>query len=119
MKHLNKNDLNSFMERFERLSGGEIVSLEIINPTTFKITLTVQDKNRGYDWVNMNFECSEVSDAKLLDDKALKAVDMEEGACVNFTDEGIQLGFGSEEYLSSPLHLQMKTLKYEESDFAL
>ncbi len=119
MKPLSKNDLNAFLERFDNLSGGELVSLEVLSPTAFKITLTVQDKNRAFDWVNLALECSGVNDARLLEDSALKAVDMQEGGNVAFTSEGIELGLGSDEYLSSPLHLRMETLKYEEGDFTL
>ncbi len=119
MKPLFKNDLSDFLERFDDLKGGELVSLTVISPTTFKITLTAQDKSRAFDWVNLNLELSGISDAKLLDDKALKAVNMEEGVNIKYTQEGIQVGFGSQEYLSSPLHLQADILKFEESPFAL
>jgi hypothetical protein len=91
----------------------------MLTPVSFKITLTAQDKNRAFDWVNLNLELSGVTDAKLLDDKALKAVDMEEGLNINYTDEGIEVGFGSQEYLSSPLRLHAGSLKYEETDFSL
>ncbi len=119
MKPLSKNDVKAFLERFDNMSGGELISLEILSPTAFKIALTVQDKNRGYDWVDLNFELHGVSDAKLLDDKALKAVDMQEGGNISFTDEGIEIGFGSSEYLASPLHLCAETVKFEETDFSL
>ena len=119
MKPLSKNDLNTFLERFDDVRGGELVSLEMITPTSFKITLTAQDKNRAFDWVNLNLEFSGVTDAKLLDDHALKAVDMEQGVNMNYTDEGIEVGFGSREYLSSPLHLRTTNLKYEETSFSL
>jgi len=119
MKTLNKQDLNAFMERFSNFSGGELVSLEVCSPTTFKIALTVQDKNRAFDWVDLNFELSGVNDAKLLDESALKAVDMQEGGNINFTQEGIEIGFGSDEYLSSPLHIRAEVLKFEETSFSL
>jgi len=119
MKPLSKNDLNAFLERFDGARGGELVSVEMITPTSFKVALTVQDKNRAYDWVNLNFEFSGVLDAKLLDDKALKAVDMQEGINIDFTNEGIEVGFGSDEYLSSPLQICSTGLKYEETDFLL
>ncbi|MDF1880969.1 hypothetical protein JHD50_06570 [Sulfurimonas sp. MAG313] len=119
MKQLNKTDLSSFMERFSNLTNGEIVSLEFLTPTSFKIVLTVQDKNRGFDWVNLNFEFTGILDAKLLDDAALKAVDMENGVSISFTQEGVEVGFGSGEYLSSPLRIYTEVLKYEETSFAL
>ena len=119
MKNLNKTDLNAFLERFDYARGGELVSVDILSPTSFKIALTVQDKNRAFDWVNLNFECSETSDAKLVSDAALKAVDMEEGINISFEEEGVKIGFGSDEYLSSPLSLCANTLKYEESPFSL
>lgn len=117
MKPLLKNDLTPFLKRFDNVKGGELVSLEMITPTSFKIALTAQDANRGFDWVNLNFELHGISDAKLLDDKALKAVDMEEGMNIEFKDDNVYVGFGSDEYLSSPLHLRATTLKYEETSF--
>jgi len=119
MKPLPKNDLLAFLERFNDIRGGELVSLEMLSPSTFKITLTAQDKNRAFDWVNLTFELYGVNDAKLLDDNALKAVDMQEGGNIVFTNEGIEIGFGSQDYLGSPLHLRAQTLKYEESSFTL
>jgi hypothetical protein len=119
MKPLSKNDLKTFMHRFDSAKGGELVSFEILNPSCFAIALTVQDTNRAFDWVNLVMEFSGVSEAKLLDDKALKAVDMQEGMNISFTEEGVLIGFGSDEYLSSPLHLRAETVKYEESDFKL
>jgi len=119
MKALNKQDLKAFLERFSNFSGGELVKLEVLSPTSFKIALTVQDKNRDFDWVNLNFELTGVSDAKLIDESALKAVDMEIGGNIVFTDLGIELGFGSDEYLSSPLHIRAEVLQYEETSFSL
>ncbi len=119
MKPLSKNDLKAFLERFDNVRGGELVSLDMITPVRFKVTLTAQDRNRAFDWVNLMFEFSSVNDAKLLDDSALKAVDMEEGVSINFTEEGIEVGFGSQEYLSSPLRLRAEVLKYEEGPFSL
>ena len=119
MKSLSKNDLKAFLERFDDVRGGGLVSLEMITPVSFKIVLTAQDKNRAFDWVNLNFEFTGVSDARLLGDNAIKAVDMEEGININYTDEGIEVGFGSQEYLSSPLRLRTEVLKYEESPFTL
>jgi len=91
----------------------------MLTPVSFKITLTAQDKNRAFDWVNLNLEFNGVTDAKLLDDNSLKAVDMQEGLNISFTSEGIELGFGAQEYLASPLRLRAETLKYEESPFSL
>ena len=119
MKALNKQDLKAFLERFSNFSGGELVKLEVLSPTSFNVALTVQDKNRAFDWVNLNFELSDVSDAKLLDESALKAVDMEVGGNITFTQAGIEVGFGSDEYLSSPLHIRAGLLKYEETSFSL
>jgi len=119
MKPLSKNDLSAFLERFDDLRGGEVVSLEIVSPTVFNIALTVQDKNRAFDWVNLNFELSGVNDAKLLEDRALQALDMQEGGNISFTAEGIELGFGADDYLASPLRLRAELLKYEESPFTL
>jgi len=119
MKSLEKTDLPAFMERFCNLSEGELLCIELLTPDSFKVALTVQDKNRAFDWVNLNFEFSGVIDAKLLDDASLKAVEMSKGGNITFTQEGIEVGFGSDEYLSSPLHICTKVLKYEETSFSI
>ena len=119
MKNITKSDLTAFMERFDYAKGGELVYLEVLSPTSFKIALTVQDKNRAFDWVNLNFECSEVVDAKLVSETALKAVDMQDGINIYFEEDEAKIGFGSDEYLSSPLNFHCKSLKYEESPFEL
>ena len=119
IKPLSKNDLKAFQERFDDARGGEVVSLQMLTPISFKIALTVQDKNRAFDWDNLNLEMQCLTDAKLLDDNALRAVDMQEGMNINFTQAGIEIGFGSDEYLSSPLRLCATNLKYEETDFSI
>jgi len=91
----------------------------MITPTSFKIVLTAQDKNRAFDWVNLNLELHGVTDAKLLDDNALKAIDMQKGVNISFTDGGVEVGFGAHEYLASPLRLRAETVKYEETDFSI
>jgi hypothetical protein len=107
------------VERFDNVTGGELVSIEMLTPISFKIALTAQDKNRAFDWVNLNFEVSGVKDARLVEDKALKAIDMSEGVNISFEEESVKIGFGSNEYLSSPLYLEATTLKYEESEFSI
>jgi len=119
MKSLSKNDIKAFLERFDNATGGEIVSFNMISPVCFKVSLTAQDKNRAFDWVNLNFEASGVKDAKLLSDSALKAVDMEQGINISFQDDGIEIGFGADEYEASPLRLKADTLKFEESSFSI
>jgi len=119
MKQLTKQELNSFLERFSNLTGGELLSIVFLTPESFKIALTVQDKNRDFDWVNLNFEFAGVKDAKLLDDAGLKAVDMEQGGNISFSEEGVKVGFGSDAYLSSPLYVTTEVLKYEESAFSI
>lgn len=91
----------------------------MITPVSFKIALTVQDKNRAFDWVNLNLEFNGVTDAKLLEDNALKAVDMQEGGNIAFSPEGIEVGFGAQEYLASPLRLRAENIKYEETEFSI
>lgn len=79
----------------------------------------MQDKNRAFDWVNLNLEFNDVTDAKLLEDNALKAVDMQEGGNIAFSSEGIEVGFGAQEYLASPLRLRAENIKYEETAFSI
>jgi hypothetical protein len=93
----------------------------MMSPTAFKIEFSVQDANRGYDWINLAFEVSGVSDANLVDDTKLGFLDMSEGISIVFEDNSVGLCNAECESLcnvrESQLYLIGTTIKYEELPF--
>src|SRR5210317_1073049 len=79
MRPLSKSSVKTLSERFNALKDSEVREITMMSPTAFKIEFSVQDANRGYDWINLAFEVSGVSDANLVDDSKLGFLDMSEG----------------------------------------
>lgn len=109
----------------ERILNGEdamLRSLVLNGPTTAVLTLSVQDKQRGFDWIDIAFEISGMQDAKLVNDNQLDFIDTEDGITIVFEEGewGLGIGrFGSLEALkSAPLYLIGTTLKYSEAPFS-
>lgn len=102
--------------------GGIIRAVRITDPSAASLTLSVQDKQRGFDWIDLTFEMRGMIDAKVLDDKQLDFLDTEDGITIVFED-GVW-GFGIGRYgglqalKSAPLYLIGTSLKYEESPFS-
>jgi len=120
MKPLLAKDLAAFMQRFNNFKDGEFRSLEVISPTTMKITLAGQDEARAFDWISLELELSGVNDARLLDNSKLHLVDMSEG--VNLIhDEEIAFGIGEYDSLSSiknsTCYIICSDVKYQEGNF--
>lgn len=109
----------------ERILNGEgamLRSLTVNGPTSASLTLSVQDKQRGFDWIDLTFEMSGMNDARLVGDTQLDFIDTDEGITVLFEEGlwGIGIGrYGSLEALkSAPLYLVGASLKYEEAPFS-
>ncbi len=120
MKPLLAKDLTAFMQRFNNFKDGEFRSLEVISPTTMKITLAGQDEARAFDWISLELELSGVSDARLLDSSKLHLVDMGDG--INLINDG-ELAFGLGEYdnissiKNSSCYIICADIKYQEGNF--
>ena len=87
----------------------------------FTVEFSVQDANRGNDWINIAFEFDGVSDARLVENNKLPFVDMSEGITV-VIEEGI-CGLAIGRYSSiaalkdATLYLVGSSIKYEERPF--
>jgi len=121
MNPLLPNKIPELLTRIDNAIDGELISVTMNTPQNFTIELSVQDKSRGYDWINIAFEVDGVVDAKLIDDTKLSLVDMSEGISICYEDGmyGVGLGkYGSVESLkSATLYLVANALKYEERPF--
>lgn len=112
----------ALLERILNGEGAMLRSLSVNSPTSAALTLSVQDRNRGFDWIDLTFEMSGMNDAHLVEDGKLDFLDMERGITVLF-EEGLW-GVGVGHYRSlralrdAPLYLIGTTLKYEEAPFS-
>ena len=121
MTPLLKNKSPELLTRIDHATDGELISVVMNNPQNFTIELSVQDKNRGYDWINIAFEMGGVIDAKLVDESKLSHVDMSDGVSLVYEDGVALLAVGQyktvESAKSSILFLEGTTIKYEERPF--
>ena len=121
MKPLLANKTTELLIRIDNAIDGELYAVTMNSPVNFTIELSVQDKNRGYDWINIAFEVDGVSDARLIEDEKLSLVDMSEGLSIVFEDDTCAIGIGNynsvESIRSSALYLVGSTIKYEERPF--
>lgn len=122
MKPLTPANIDDLLDRIYDAEGGELRSIVMHNPTRFTVTLSVQDTNRGNDWINIAFEINGVSDAKLIDDDKLKFVDMDGGVSILYEGDEVGFAFGDYGYIDSAkdsiIYLIGKSIKYEELPFS-
>jgi len=123
MKPLTASALSGLFERFDHGKGAELRHITPLGPTTIELTLSLQDKNRGYDWVDLALEISGVTDAKLLDDNRFGFLDTDDGLSVIITPGQVGFGIGAFETLTAltaaALYLVGSSIKYEERPFSV
>ncbi len=121
MKPLLAKQLTELLDRIDHAIDGELISVTMNHPQNFTLELSVQDKNRGYDWINIAFEFDGIFDANLLDDSKLSLIDMSDGITMLFEEGYYAFGVGRYNNItalkSSTLFLVGKSLKYEERPF--
>ncbi len=121
MKPLLSNKTTELLTRIDKAIDGELYAVTMNSPLNFTVELSVQDKNRGHDWINIAFEVDGISDARLIEDEKLSLVDMSEGISIVFEGATCALGVGSynsvESIKSAALYLIGSSLKYEERPF--
>ena len=121
MRPLLKNKAPELLTRIDQAIDGELLSVVMNHPQSFTVELSVQDKNRGYDWINIAFEIEGVIDAKLVDENKLSHVDLSDGVSLLYEDGVVLLAVGQYKTIESAknaiLFLAGTTLKYEERPF--
>lgn len=113
---------NTLLERILHAEGAIMRSVEIKGPTSLFLTLSVQDKQRGFDWIDMIFEMNGMNDARLFEESKLGMLDMEDGITIIFEDGLWGWGIGRSKSLSAlkdaPLFVIGTSLKYGEAPFS-
>lgn len=116
VKPLNALSLKALCERIDYALNGEIHSLTPISATSIEIRFSVQDKARGFDWIDVSFVIDGVKDARLVSDNTLKMVSMDEGITVEVESSKAALAIGDYKgrIEDSPLYIVGTTIAYEE-----
>jgi len=122
MKPLLPSQSNELLARIDNAVDGEIRSITINSPVNMTIELSVQDTNRGNDWINIAFEIDGVNDARLVDESRLMFVDMDKGMTIIFEKGSCGLAVGEystlEALKDATLYLIGTSIKYEERPFS-
>ena len=121
MKPLLPKELPSFIKRFGNFIDAEIRTIEVISPTTMKVVIACQDSARGFDWLTINLEFTDISDARLLDNSKLPLIDMSDGISLIYEDNSFAFGIGDYYNLSgiknATSYIISSSIKYEEGSF--
>lgn len=120
MKPLLDKNLTPFLKRFDGFIDAELRSIEIVSPTTVKITLAAQDSARGFDWITIELEFNGVNDARVLDNSKLSHIDMSNGITLIYADNQFVFGVGDYNYSNitdSICYIKAISLKYLEGGF--
>jgi len=121
MKPLLAKDLETFLDRFDDFKDGEIKDIKIISPTKVLITFTCQDKARGFDWISINLEFNNISDANLIGSEKIRLINLNEGISIinkqNLFAFGIGKCYNISSIKNSLCFLICTNLKYSENLF--
>ncbi|WP_321779595.1 hypothetical protein [Sulfurimonas sp.] len=121
MKPLLSTELPNFLKRFGDFVDAEIRSMEAISPTVIQVVIAAQDSARGFDWLSISLEFSNITDAKLINNSKLSLVDMSEGLTLFFQDNYFVLSINNYNNLSSVkdalFYIISSSIKYEEGLF--
>ena len=121
MKPLLSKELPSFVSRFGNFVNAEIRSIDVISPTTMNVVIACQDMARGFDWLTINLELSNITDARLLEESKLSLIDMNDGMSIIYEDDKFAWGIGDYHNLSSiknsTSYIVSSNIKFEEGAF--
>lgn len=119
VKPLSTQSLKALCERIDYARNGEIHSLSTLSPTSIEIRFSVQDKARGFDWIDVAFVIDGVSDAKLVSDNVLRMLSMDEGITVEMDSSKAMLAIGDYKgrIEDAPLYIIGSIIGYEEREF--
>lgn len=119
VKPLSTQSLKALCERIDYARNGEIHSLTPLSPTSIEIRFSVQDKARGFDWIDISFVIDGVSDAKLVGDNVLRMLSLDEGITIEIDNTKTALAIGDYKgrIEDAPMYIIGKSLGYEEHTY--
>ncbi len=114
-------NIDSFLKRFNNFIDAEFRSIEVLSATTMRVVFATQDEARGFDWITVTLEFSEINDAKLLDDSKLSLVDMQDGISLITEDKTVGFALGKYNTITSIkdsiCYITSNSIKYSEGSF--
>ncbi len=123
MKPLLHTTLEDFLYRFESFANSELNEIDIISPTSIKLMVSAQDRQRSFDWIGLDFLFEEVVEANLIESEKLKHVDMDDGLSIihenglfYFMIGNYKTANGTKDALC---YIISKSLKYQEAEARL
>ena len=123
MKPLVYSALEDFLYRFESFSSSELNEIDIISPTSIKLMISAQDRQRSFDWIGLDFLFEEVVEANLVENEKLKHIDMDDGLTIihenglfYFMIGNFKTASGTKDALC---YIISKSLKYQEAEARL
>ena len=121
MKPLLAKELPNFLKRFGNFVDAEIRSIDILSPTSMKLTLAGQDGARSFDWITIELEFDGVSDARLIDNSKLALLDMQNGISLLHEDSNFYFAIynynSTSNIKDSISYIISSSLKYQEGAF--
>jgi hypothetical protein len=121
MKPLLSKDLPNFISRFGNFVDAEIRAIEVLSPTAMKVIIACQDSARGFDWLTISLEFSNITDARLVDNSKLSLIDMSDGMSIIYEDTSFAWSTGNYSNLSgiknATSYIISSNIKYEEGSF--
>ena len=123
MKPLLYTSLEDFLYRFEHFASSELNEIDVISPTSIKVMVSAQDRQRSFDWIGLDFLFEEVVEANLVENEKLKHVNMEDGVSIihenglfYFMLGDFKTANGTKDALC---YIVSKSLKYQEAEARL
>jgi hypothetical protein len=123
MRPLISSELADFLYRFENFTASQLANIDIISPLSIKIELSVQDRQRAFDWIGLDVLFEEVVEANLVENEKLKHIDMNEGLTIihenglfYFMVGDYKTANGTKDALC---YIISKSLKYQEAESRL
>ncbi len=112
MKPLMQKELSSFISRFGNFIDAEVRSADVISPTTIKVIIACQDSARGFDWLSINLEFSNIANASLVENSKLSFMDMSDGLDITYKESSFLFTIKN-----ATMFIESSSIKYEEGLF--
>lgn len=100
------------MERIDHAKDGQLRSITVLSPTSIAIRFSVQDRARGFDWIDIVFQVDGVNDAKLISEPLISSMDMSEGITVE--SDGMAIGAYKGRLREASMYITGASIGYEE-----
>ncbi len=121
MRELTSSAARKLLERVDNGIGLMVREVEVVDATTLCVRVSVQDSLRGYDWIDILFHITGVSDARVVDSSRYGLLDTSDGITICFEDKFCAIALGRYNNItvlkSAQLYVVGNSIRYEELEF--